>query len=213
MDIQTTLDNYKSLGDYFAPDYDQENEVLNSFRKENPTLSKQQTTQLIDILNRSNDISDKYFVADLLYLYDEFDQELLEPLLLTAINYKDPSFNRIFLRPCITAFGSKTVADSLADKFRKADILERIGIANLLYWLRPQENGEADNLHQTILEKANRTENLIELYYYKLRYADKIKDSAKIPNSAEELMKAIKGNNQYESLLFDKLNWTRNNGC
>ncbi len=213
MDINTTLDNYKSLGTYFAPEYEQENEILDGFRLDNPILSKQQTTQLVDILTRSNDLCDKYFVADLLYLYNNFDHELLEPLLLAAIRHKDPSFNRIFLRPCITAFGIKTVADSLAAKFNKADVLQRIGICNLVYWLRPKENGETDNLDQAILGRAGETENLIELYFYKLRYSDKIKSTHQIPNSAEELMKVIIGNEEYESLLFDKLNWTKNNGC
>jgi len=213
MDIQTTRDDYKSLGDYFAPDYEQDNEVLISFKKENPTLSRQQTVHLVDILNTSNDITDKYFVADLLYLYDKFDHDLLEPLLLTAINHKDPSFNRIFLRPSITAFGTRAVADFLVDRFSEGDIVQRIGISSLVYWLRPQENGEVDDLHKIILEKANTTDNLVELYYYKLRYPDLIKNSSKIPNDAEELLKAIKGNNEYETLLFDKLNWTKNNGC
>lgn len=64
MNMQTTLDNYKSLGHYFAPDYEQDNEVLNDFKKNNPNLSRQQTSKLVDILKNSKDITDKYFVAD-----------------------------------------------------------------------------------------------------------------------------------------------------
>lgn len=209
MDIKTTLLKYKALGDYFAPDYERDNEVLTEFKANNPNLSRQQTLELIDLFQSSSEITDKYFVADLLYLYANFDNELLEPLIKTAINHKDPSFNRIFLRPCLTAFGVKTVVDNLSDKFKKADTDERIGISNLVYWIRPQENGEADELHKTILEKANRTTNLIELYHYKLRYSDKLKDSNKIPNNADELIKAIAGQKEYEDLLFDKLGWTR----
>lgn len=209
MDIKTTLDRYKILGDYFAPDYERDNEVLTEFKENNSNLTRQQTVELVDLLNNSNEIYDKYFVADLLYLYDNFDKELLEPLIKTAINHKDPSFNRIFLRPCLTTFGVTAIADNLADKFNKVDIDERIGISNLVYWLRPQENGEADKLHKTILEKANGTTNLIELYHYKIRYSDKIKDSNKIPNNADELIKAISGHKEYENLLFDKLGWTR----
>ncbi len=212
MDIQTTLDSYKSLGDFFAPDYEQDNEVLTDFRRNNPVLLKEQTSQLVDILKNSKEIVEKYFVADLLYLFDSFDIELLEPMVRTAIEYKDPSFNRIFLRPCIKAFGTKKVSEILADYFRNGDIEERISISNLLYWLHPRDNGQADNLHHVILERANSTDHLIELYHYKLRYGSEIKDSENIPNNAIELIKAIDGNEDYESLLFNKLNWTKN-GC
>jgi len=207
MNIQSTLDNYKSLGEYFAPDYEQENEVLNNFKASHPSLSKDQTTQLVDILTSNGQIENKYFVADLLYLYDNFDIELLDPMLLTAINYGDPSFNRIFLRPCLKVFGTKQIADILADKFKKGDILQRIGISKLVYWLEPQENGEADSLHQAIIDKANSTDSLIELYHYKLIYSDKIKQISEVPSSASELIKAIQGNKEYEDLLFNKLRW------
>ena len=209
MDIQTTLEKYKTLGEYFAPDFERDNEVLAEFKANNPNLSKQQTLELAELLQNDSEIADKYFVADLLYLYDHFDKELLEALIKAAINHKDPSINRIFLQPCLTVYGVKTVADNLADKFNKADICERISISNLVYWVRPQENGETDELNQTILEKANKTTNLIELYHYKLRYSDKLKDSNKIPNNADELIKAIVGQKEYEELLFNKLGWTK----
>lgn len=208
MDIKTALAKYKALAQYFAPDYEQDNEVLSEFKKNNPYISNQHSIELIDILNNSID-EDKYFVADLLYLYNSFGGELLEALLKTAINHTDPSFNRIFLRPCLMAFGTKTIANNLADKFNKASIEERIGISNLVYWFRPQENGEGNKLHQTIIEKANNTTNMIELYHYKMRYSDKIKENEKIPENAADLIKAITGNKEYESLLFDKLGWTK----
>ena len=209
MDIKATLERYKALNDYFAPDYERDNEVLTKFKKNNPKLSRQQTIELVDLLKNNTESADKYFVADLLYLYDNFDKELLEPLIEIGINHRDPSFNRIFLRPCLTTFGVKTVADNLADKFKKADIAERIGISNLIYWIIPHESGETEKLHQTILRQANSISNLIELYHYKLRYADKIKNASIIPDNASDLIKAINGNKEYEDLLFDKLGWTR----
>lgn len=209
MDIKTTLEKYKILGKFFAPDYKRKNHVLTEFKKSNPNLTKEQTVELVDLLDNSTEVADSYFVADLLYLYDNFDKELFEPLINTGINHKDPSFNRIFLRPCLANFGSKVVADYLADKFNKVDIEERIGISKLIYWLRPKENGEAEKLKTTILEKASETTNPIELYHYKLCYSDKIKDSDKIPNNADDLVKAILGNNEYENLLFNKLGWRK----
>ena len=207
MDIRTALNEYKSLDEYFAPDYHQENEVLHKFKTNHPNFSNKLVDKLVHILENSNEITDKYFVADLLYLYEKFDRKLFDPLLKTAINHKDPSINRIFLRPCIMSFGPKKVADSLAEKFKRMSVVERIGISNLVYWIRPKDNGEASNLNRTILEQANKTSNLVELYHYKLCYSDKIKDSNKIPNNAVELMEAIKGNKEYEDLLFNKLGW------
>lgn len=207
MEIQAALANYRSLEDYFAPDYEQNNEVLDDFKRKYQDLTAEQTKELVDILINSQDIIDKFFVADLLYLYPRFDQSLLEPMLQTAIEYKDPSFNRIFLRPCLTAFGLETVADLLTDKFYKADIVGRIGISKLIYWM-----GATENLQQAILAQANVTQNLIELYFYKLCFRDKIKDSQNLPDHAAGLVKAIAGNKEYEDLLFNKLGWVIPNG-
>lgn len=207
MRIKLTLDKYLTLADFFAPDYGRKNEVLINFKELNPILSAQHTADLIELLKNSNEITHNYFVADLLYLFPQFDSELLEPLLQAGINCNDPSYNRIFLRPCISTFGIKTVANKLIDKFMKADVVDRIGIANLIYWLRPQENENLDRLHETFINEMNKSTNLVELYHYKLRYSNKIKGADKIPNSASELIQVIKGNKEYEDLLFNKCGW------
>ncbi|MFN7690821.1 MAG: hypothetical protein ACK5QU_07045, partial [Bacteroidota bacterium] len=98
MNIKTTLEKYKELGEYFSPEYDRDNEVLIEFKEGNPILSKLQTIELIELLLNKSENANKYFVADLLYLYDNFDKELLEPLITIAINFKDSSFNRIFIK-------------------------------------------------------------------------------------------------------------------
>ncbi len=212
MNIQTTLTNYKAQGIYFAPDYEQDNLILSDFKKTYSTLSEEQVSELIKLLIFANDLEDKYFVADLLYLYNSFSLDLIEAMLDTAILHKDPSINRIFLRPCINVLGTKKVADLLLGKFKSGDILQRIGVSKLVYWLRPQENGEADSLHYAIIEKANSIDSIIELYHYKLIYSDKIKQISEIPNNASELIKAIKGNKEHEDLLFNKLKWLDNGG-
>src|SRR5574343_500093 len=161
MDIQTTISKYKDIGDFFDPDYERDNDLLSSFKAKFPDLSKDQTAELVKILKGNGDMKDKYFVADILYLYDNFSVDLFEPLINTAINFRDPSFNRVFLRPCIRVFGVKAVADMLADKFSKGDIAQKTSISTLLYWLHPQENGNADKLHEAILQRAAETNNLI----------------------------------------------------
>lgn len=139
MEVSNYLKEYKDLNIYFAPDYEWENEVLDKFKTENPTLSSKQVEELKTILLNSTSIQDKYFVADILYLYPSFSKELFDPLIECAIAYEDPSFNRIFLRPCINSFGINTVTDCLKEKGEK-DASKLEGIERLKYWLRPPSN-------------------------------------------------------------------------
>jgi hypothetical protein len=66
--------------------------------------------------------------------------DLFEPLLKCAIEDEDPSFNRIFLRPCISAFGFDTVRKALAEKDETGNIPVQEDIKRLQYWLHPKEN-------------------------------------------------------------------------
>ena len=216
MNIERAIEKYIELGDFFSPDYEQENEVLTEFKKESPELSQLQITELVEILEKGTDWNKKFFVADLLYLYDKIDEKLYDPLIDSAIEYRDPSFNRIFLKPCINTFGVEKIAKTLTEKFKNADIKNKTSISTLVYWLRPQENGEAEILHSEIINRANKTDNLIELYYYNLRYSDKIKSNKRIPTDANGLINAVKGNSELEHILYDQLKWERktpaNNG-
>ena len=134
MEVSEYLKQYKELNNYFAPDYEQENEILTKFKSENPILSDKQVSELKAILQSESDIYDKYFVADLLYLYPDFSEELLNPLINCAVAHEDPSFNRIFLRPCILSFGVDVVEKILNKKVNEDDSLSD-GINRLRYWL------------------------------------------------------------------------------
>ena len=140
MEISIYLKQYKELGNYFAPDYEQENEVLLKFKKDSPTLSEKQVAEFKNIL-QSNDrpLEDKYAIADLLYLFTPFSRELMDPMTDCAIDNKDPSFNRIFIRPCIMSFGIDEV-NNLIDQKAKEDSTKLEGINRLRYWLHPTEN-------------------------------------------------------------------------
>jgi len=119
MTISEALTQYLEHGNYFDPEYGRENEVLNSFKKDNPVLSVPHAQELIAILEEpDDDWKRKYFVADLLYLYKSLPSQLLSPMLTTAVNYEDPSFNRIFLKPCLNAFGKQLVLANLKDQFQ-----------------------------------------------------------------------------------------------
>ncbi len=139
MEVSNYFKEYKDLGVYFAPDYEQENEVLARFKHIHPTLSEIHTQDLKNILQSSGSINDKYFVADLLYLYDTFSEDLLEPLINCAIADKDPSFNRIFLRPAIVAHGLDSVKKIILEKSKDNDPLIQEGIQKCQYWLHAKD--------------------------------------------------------------------------
>lgn len=145
MDIKTTLERYKRLGHYFDPEYERDNEVLNEFKSNNVTLKDEHTNELIDLLENSSEIKDKYFVGDLLYLYDNFDEVLIEPLIKTAINHDDPSFNRIFIQPCINNIGFTLVAENIIAKYKNGNNSDIEGVKRLIYWIRPEETNETVN--------------------------------------------------------------------
>ena len=204
--IEETIKEYKDLGDYFSPEYERDNEVLDNFKSANRSLTKEHVGKFKLILD-GNDQYAKFFVADLLYLYGDFDEALLEPMVTNAIRYKDPSFNRVFVNPCTARFGHKKVLDVIKDKFVKGDVIDKIGVGRLLYWLRPEDPTQMDMLIDEIKKRSNETDNVVELYHYKLciRSIDRNGD---IPSDAEGLLERIKGNSELEDLLFNKLGWS-----
>jgi len=211
MNISKAIRKYKETRDFFAPDYEHDNKVLTQFKVEFPSLSISQTKELINLLENSKDWYDKFFVADLLYLYDSFDITLLEPLIENAIRYSDPSFNRIFLRPGLRVFGSEIISDILTQKFIAGDTIRKIRISSLVYWIEKEDNSVIEKLEKAIVERANKTHNIIELYYYNRYFPDKVGMERQIPNNANELTSMINGNSELEELLYNELGWTKNN--
>lgn len=140
MNIQIAHSRYRNEENYFAPEYEGENDVLNEFYSLHPNLSSEEINYLKDTLQNADDWPDKYFVADLMYLYNPIPNELLQPILCCAILHEDPSFNRIFLKPCIKSFGLKRIKNLLDEKENNGDMSEKEGIARLRYWLRPVES-------------------------------------------------------------------------
>jgi len=205
--IQDAIKKYKELGEYFNPEYGGRNVVLDAFKNQNPFLTPLQIDELTSIL-ANEDIYAKYFVADLLYLYDNFNGSLLDPMVVSAIRCKDPSFNRVFINPCIKRFGYERVLSSIEQKFMEGDILDKIGVSNLLYHLRPKERIEFTSLMTKIRKRVVQTDNIIELYYYKRCIGD-VKESVDIPSDAQGLVDKIAGNIELEDLLFNKIGWTR----
>jgi hypothetical protein len=209
MKIEDTKRKYVKNGDLFSQEYERENPILEKFKENYPSLCQNQTEELIGILCAQTDWMNKIFVADLLYLYDDIHSSLMNPLLDCAIHYQDPSFNKVFLIPCIRNFGIKNIAENLSDRFQHGDLIERINISKLIYWLKEYDNNELEILHKTVIERQNKTDNLIELYFYNLIYSNRTKSDHNIPKNADELIRRIKGNRDLEHILFNQLNWSR----
>jgi hypothetical protein len=62
------------------------------------------------------------------------DQALFRPMLDAAINEIDPSSNRWFVEPCITAFGCRRVNEYLLDVVANGTDYQKAGAVNALQW-------------------------------------------------------------------------------
>ena len=211
MNVAEAKSHYLAAGQFFEPEYESDNELLAAFHKENPILTPEQTHDLAAILKvASDDWKPKYFVADLLYYYQSADDSLLPPMLRASIEIGDPSFNRVFLRPCLTIYGNNAVVDYLTETFRTGDVVDRIGVSLLTYWLRIYR-ADISLLLRSIEEAAENTDNLVELYHYSLALPHRKEKFPDIPDHAAGLERQISGNTEYERLLYDQLGWRKPN--
>jgi len=207
LSVQTTYQQYLDREEYNLLDYERNDEILESFKEKNPKLSDVDDRQLIAYLTDENvDWPTQYFVADLLYLYEEFSPQLMEAMLNTGVYFRDPSFNRIFLRPCMRSSRQSEAMNWLVEKFQGGNMLERIGISNLYYWLKA-EPVERTSLRNAIATRAKNTDNLLELYFYQLAIGKIKRRLKRIPKDADTLIKKIKGNSEYENFVTEKLGW------
>jgi len=211
MQLQECLEEYKALKDYWAPDYKSRNKALISFKLKHRILSDEHVTELKKLLETEVMGPNLYFVADLLYLYRGFSSELFEPMINHAILCRDPSLNRIFLRPCAATFGWTAVADLLTEKFIHGDILVKLGITSLYYWIWPKNDDDHEaiqRLAETIVAAANQSTNLVEIYLYGLRFKNMMSYKGYMPDGATDLLEKTKGIQECEELLL-KLGWIK----
>jgi hypothetical protein len=207
MNVTEAKVRYLEAARYFAPDYGGDHEVLASFRDLNPTLSDVHAFELIDILS-GNEKEPKYFVADLLYYYASAPEALLQPMLRAAIELNDASFNRIFLRPSLTIYGDQAVLSILIEWFRMGDVVTRIRVSGLTYWLMVYGVNIAV-LYALVKQVAQATNNPIELYYYMLAFPRLVHKLPGVQGGAASLQQQVDGNVQYEELLYGKLGWKK----
>lgn len=208
-------------------------ELVDEFCNAHPKLDHSLTAEFAAILRRKHDRwFPQLFVANVLARIPAFDRELMEPMLQAAVEMPDPSTNRDFLTPCLCSFGADDVVAWLVEAFSNANFVERVGIANLVYWLRSypvdmdelrkrkSSGQDVDDwlrshdidthpLRDAIQTTAKATRNLVELYFYSLALPDRQHLFAEIPKDAVELEIRIAGHADYERLLYDELGWPR----
>ena len=76
----------------------------------------------------------KWFVANLARLAPSLGEKLFRPMLDAGIDEVDPSFNRCFIAPCVSAFGARRVNEYLLDVLESGPDDRKAGAANALYW-------------------------------------------------------------------------------
>jgi len=135
MDILHTFEVYqKQLEIIRNNNYYGRPQVLRQFRMQFKDFSEFDITTLKAFLN---DNDKKWFVAHLLDNLDTFPVDLLQPMLLTAVNEQDPSFNNDFVKPCRRVFDYVDIQNILLETFRNGDKYKKIGVLKVLYWARP----------------------------------------------------------------------------
>lgn len=208
-------------------------DAIERFRESNCELSADLIQEMILILGqRDSRWLPQLGVAQILWGYRNLDEALLEPLLGAAIEIQNPSVNRDFLTPCLKSFGAERVSEWLAETFTDADLVHRIGISSLVYWLdyypidveelfRRKRNGlevdgwmahraiDAGPLKKVIAEASRRTDNLVERYFYRQALPELPELFTNVPHHAAALCEVIDGNEAYEDLLYNRLAWQR----
>lgn len=208
MSIAQAIADYLKLAEFFNPDYGRENEVLSSFKAVHPSLIESQAKDLADVLTSEVDWNQKFFVADLLYLYPDFPEALVEPMLQCAVTYQDPSFDRIFLRPCMKRVGLAAVVKRMVQYLEEGSARERMGVTWLSYHIRGSGPDKAI-LREAMEQQSMRTTNPVELYHYKLRLDKAQARFSGIPDDADGLLQLVKGKPELEDFLFNQLGWQR----
>jgi hypothetical protein len=93
--------------------------------------------QPVDILWLTEALADevrRWFVSRVARGSGEMDEALVRPMLDAAINEVDPSWNRWFVEPCITAVGYRRVNEYLLDVVASGTDFQKAGAVNALYW-------------------------------------------------------------------------------
>ena len=127
-------------------DYDCIDKLGCPLRKVPVILSKELTAPYVDILRHlTNEDTDwltralvdpqhKWFVVGFLEAAPSIADDLFAPILNAAVDEVNPSLNRLFIEPCIRAFGSCRVIEYFLGVLENGTDFQRPGAVNALYW-------------------------------------------------------------------------------
>ncbi len=76
----------------------------------------------------------KFFAAWALQEPREIPEALYEPMIRAGIHERNPSKNRVFVEPCLAAFGLRRVNETLLAYFENGSEIEKAGTVQAMYW-------------------------------------------------------------------------------
>src|SRR5262249_31443861 len=76
----------------------------------------------------------KWFVVEVARRSKALAEALLAPMLDAGIDDVNPSFNRSFIEPCLSAFGPRRVNEYLLGVVESGTDFRKAGAVNALYW-------------------------------------------------------------------------------
>jgi hypothetical protein len=88
-----------------------------------------------------NDPGRKWFVAQV-FKFQPVPKRLLVPMLRAGVLERNPSFNRLFIEPCVRSLGGRRVLEVLLRYLGPGTDAEKAGAASALYWAGGNPRGE-----------------------------------------------------------------------
>jgi len=83
----------------------------------------------------------KWFVASV-FEFQPVPKRLFAPMLRAGVLERDPSFNRVFIEPCVRSLGGRRVLTALLPYLESGTDAEKAGAASALYWTRGNPRSE-----------------------------------------------------------------------
>jgi hypothetical protein len=92
----------------------------------------------------------KWFVAEV-FRFQPVPKRLLASMLRAGVYERNPSFNRLFVEPCVRSYGARWVKEELLRYLESGTDPEKAGAASALYWSGGYTGGaDIDELRQRI---------------------------------------------------------------
>lgn len=83
----------------------------------------------------------KWFVAGV-FQFQPVPKQLFGPMLRAGVLERDPSFNRVFIEPCVRSLGGRRVLEELLRFLEAGNNVEKAGAASALYWANGNPRNE-----------------------------------------------------------------------